>query len=330
MVASSTASLGGHSTSSSSPRASSKGSACDGCQDTNQDVSTQSKTPSSCKSFQASASAALSMDLQVRKGNQASSSKTAAANGRPSEPAKRRMQVPAGVLEDFEPYTWLSDSSIAFATSCLTEHQGSSASSALRLPKSALIMDPAMAFWFTMQEDPGCIAEVKTELKLSELELLLCPINDSQNACIADAGSHWSLLVCWGRRPSGVQHRTSHQCSLSNFVYYDTLRDVFGERAQGLSQARELASRIAGKPVEVEMGRCAQQTNFYDCGVYVLLFCEMVAKAYAESLRAAAGSKTSKNLSPLLWEERLSSVTPEEITACRSHYYEIARNASQN
>jgi len=239
------------------------------------------------------------------------------------------MQVPAGVLEDFEPYTWLSDSSIAFATSCLTEDQGSSASSALRLPKSALIMDPAMAFWFTMQEDPGCVAEAKNELKLSKLELLLCPINDSQNASTADAGSHWSLLVCWGRQPAGVRQRTGDQCSLSKFAYYDTLRDVFGKQAQGLSQARELASRIAGKTVEVEMGKCAQQTNFYDCGVYVLIFCEIIAKAYAESLRTAAGSTASTTFSPLLWEERLLNVTPEEITACRSHYYAIACKASQ-
>merc|ERR1712054_287516 len=166
-------------------------------------------------------------------------------------------------------------------------------------------------------------------MKLPELELLSCPINDTQNASTADTGCHWSLLVCWcdrlgaSRREKGTG---DSRCALTNFRYYDSLGEMFTEK--GLSQAEQLAHRLVGKPVDIDIGRCAQQTNFYDCGVYVLLFCEVIARAY-DNFRKHAPSRSSA-VSPLVWEEQLAAITPEEVDACRAYYHELAREGSQH
>lgn len=245
--------------------------------------------------------------------------------GRPSVAVTtQKIQVPAGVEEDFESYNWLSDAAIAFASSCLAS-SGSPSLAAERhaFPKSISFMDPAMVFWLIMQDESSYLDEAKKEMKLPELELLLCPINDAHSACHADAGCHWSLLVCWGDGRCGSRRsRTAGEPHgpLSNFRYYDSLGGLFAER--GIAQAKQLATRLAGRPVEVEMGECAQQTNFYDCGVYVLLFSEMIAKAFVESRKRATLGRT---VSPLEWEERLLAIMPEEVVACRAHFHDLAR-----
>lgn len=269
-----------------------------------------------------------------RRGPQASASSSSFAKTVPRPgsavltAAPQKMQVPAGVEEDFESYNWLSDAAIAFASSCLATSGGSISLPAKRraFPKSVMFVDPAMVFWLIMQEESKYIDEAKTEMKLHELDLLLCPINDAQSGSHADAGSHWSLLVCWGsgssRRSKG---RSDSLGPLVNFKYYDSLGGRFAEK--GLAQAEELASRLAGKSARVEVGECAQQHNFYDCGVYVLLFSEIIAKAYVEShSRVSAGHV----ISPLEWEELLLMVTPEEIDLCRAHYHDIAREGTQH
>jgi hypothetical protein len=89
-----------------------------------------------------------------------------------------------------------------------------------------------------------------------------------------------------------------------------------GSSDPGLRQAEELAQRLAGRPVKVEIGSCARQTNFFDCGVYVLLFSEIVAVTFLDA------HTVPDALPP--WEERLQSVTPKEVDACRAHYHSLA------
>lgn len=266
----------------------------------------------------------------ISSSSHASSAKKEAGTSRLA-PAAQKLQVPAGVEEDFESCNWLSDASIAFASSCLAASGGSVVLPKKHrpYPKSIMLMDPAMAFWLTMQADSQYLAEARSEMKLHEFDLILCPINDAHTAHTADAGCHWSLLACWGngrglssRRPKGSSETL---CALSNFRYYDSLGGLFAEK--GTSQARELANRLAGKPVEVEIGECAQQSNFYDCGVYVLLFSEIIARMYVDSCGKGAASPA---ISPLAWEDRLVAVTPEEIDACRIHFHNIAKEGIQH
>lgn len=177
-------------------------------------------------------------------------------------------------------------------------------------------MDPAMSFWLTMQEDAQFLDEAFSEMKLHELDIMLCPINDTHTTCTADAGSHWSLLVCWGSLRSSKGKQTG---PFSNFRYYDSLGGLFAEK--GLSQAEVLAKRLVGEDMQIHTGSCSQQTNFYDCGVYVLLFSEIIATSFLEAQRRESRGSA---ISACTWEDRLLSVTPEEVDACRAHYHSLA------
>jgi len=238
-------------------------------------------------------------------------------------PPKRR-KAPSGVEEDFEAGNWLSDASIEYASYCLSTFGGFCPSAKHgALPKNVMIMDPAAAFWLAMQDDPKDLEEARTSLKLSEVELMLCPINDSRDAGSADTGLHWTLLVCWcgqGTRSTAKAGSTKGAGALhwKHFRYYDSLGK--GTTDAGFRQAEKVAARLVGKTVQVEQGACARQANFYDCGVYVLLYSELVATAFLES---AAGETPEA----IAWEERLRSVTPQEVRACREHYRNIASSS---
>lgn len=277
----------------------------------------------------------------------------------------RSAPPPPGLADTFKPKQWLSDASISFAYMQLVAgaygstcgEQGAMAA----LPEMVLLMDPAAAFWLTLQDDPAHVEEAKGALKLQDRELVLCPINDNRDGGQADAGTHWSLLVCWDRRASargtgaaatwvsrgattsapdgrGVRGHCQtaaaacggHGCFFGRFSYYDSL----GSRALGnanFAQARTLASRLAGKDVEVSVGACAKQTNGFDCGVYVLLFSELVAGTFLEARASADVDNAIGSFRPgaaPVWEDRLTAVTPAEVAARRAKYFETAAAAA--
>jgi len=237
----------------------------------------------------------------------------------------------SAIAQTFAPEQWLSDASIACAYGRLA---------AEGLPEMVLLMDPATAFWLTAQEDPENIAEARGALKIEERELVLCPINDSSDSSRADTGTHWTLLVCWDKRAfagGGQENGHSEDHLLNAFSYYDSLSNSETESST-MHQANALASRLAGRLVEVHMGTCAKQTNSFDCGVYVLVFSELVAAAFLEArgkekhLDSHATKTAAKIVAPSkglgsnhsnipVWEERLSAVTPLEVEEKRASYF---------
>lgn len=327
MHVASSSNLGDCSNASSSPRSSKS----DACQETGEEGLAQPPVGSPLLDAPERKELLFGRRAQQAPSFRSASSRTEAVEVTKLPAAAPKLVAPPGVEEDFEPYTWLSDAGIAFASSCFASAAASSTlgGKGRAIPKTVMFMDPAMAFWLTMQDDQKYLEEAKTEMKLQDLDLVLCPINDAHSASSADAGCHWSLLVCWGigRGSSRAsESREAKRSALTNFRfrYYDSLGGVFAEK--GIEQATELASRLAGRSVQVEKGPSSQQTNFYDCGVYVLLFSEIIARAYADT-RPRQGA--SQALTPLAWEDRLMAVTPEEVDACRAHFHDLARDASQ-
>lgn len=265
-------------------------------------------------------------------GDKPKESKTAARSSKGESDARSKktsevaqIQVPVGVEEDFEPYTWLSDAGIAFASSCLTVTGSSLHNRPCKFSKNVLFMDPAMVFWLVMQDDPEHLAQAKVELKLPSIDLMLCPINDAHTAGCADAGCHWSLLVCWGERPASMRGSKAgakpYAGPFSSFIYYDSLGGLFAEK--GFAQSQEFGARLCGQPVEVEVGSCARQTNFYDCGIYVVLFMEIIAASFLEMQRQHS-TVTGTAITPAVWEKRLMALTPEEVDHCRAYYHQLA------
>jgi len=231
-----------------------------------------------------------------------------------------------GVGETFEPGEWLNDASITFGYGCC-EASGA-------LPKTVMLLDPATAFWLAMQQDQEHLEEARQALKLQELDAILCPINDSRDAEQADAGTHWTLLVGWSASCSSSSQRklaTAAQKHPSwQFSYYDSLSLAFPGDAN-LQQAEALASRLADRPVRISADPCPQQNNLSDCGVYVLLFSEIIV-GEVNAVRCGGGRSCEYNgdlkRAPV-WEERLVSVTPDDVTTCRARYHRLASLASQ-
>jgi len=262
---------------------------------------------------------------------------------------------PPVLAETFGPRQWLNDASIALAYAQLAAGGGITGAPGHPLPEVVLLMDPATAFWLTLQEDLDQVEEVKGVLKLQDRQLVLCPINDSCDGGKADAGTHWTLLVCWDRGCGAEQTassslspgQSSSQSSagpFGRFSYYDSLLGGSGTSGgANLTQARTLASRLAGRAVQVVPDDCPKQNNCFDCGIYVLLFSEIIASAFLEAHAHGFGTQQSLHASKTswrsadahdrldrlshsqpepVWQSRLESVTPMEVSARRARYFE--------
>jgi len=238
---------------------------------------------------------------------------------------------PPGLADTFGPGQWLNDASIALAYAQLAAGGGTAGGRGSPLPEAVLLMDPATAFWLTLQEDPKQVEEVKDALKLHERQLVLCPINDSSDGSRADTGTHWTLLVCWNRCYGRAGFKTSSPVNFTHFYYYDSL--LGGSWTSGganLTQARTLASRLAGRVVRVLPDDCPKQTNCFDCGIYVLLFSEIIVTAILEAEHSHASTTSCSSPSAYhtsscslpVWQSRVASVTPMEVSARRATYFE--------
>jgi len=245
--------------------------------------------------------------------------------------------TPKRIAKTFAPMTWLTDASIAMVYSLLAPCDDSSRTSPNTMKmgmehkydghnqcadplETVLLMDPAVAFWLSLGDDAGDCEEALVALKIKERKLILCPINDNQDGSRADAGSHWSLLVCWSSKLCADDGQ--NLAGGFGFAYYDSMRQYPGIRSQNLRQATRLASRLSGETVKVVPSLCAHQTNSFDCGVYVILFSAIIL----EFLKRAHGPLILYG-SPV-WEDRLAEVTPNEVDNCRLHYYKKLRVAA--
>lgn len=210
-------------------------------------------------------------------------------------------QDPACVMgqlaQTFEPAQWLNDASLSYGFDRLLQEQENKAALAAEM----LFLDPATSFWFACQEDAADLTEARSSFSMQEKLLVLCPVTNSDTPDVADSGTHWSLLVCW--RGAAV---ANWRCA-----YYDSLTSQLrSARPVGAMQkAASLAGRLLGRTVNVEFGLCAQQTNSYDCGVYVLMFSRIILDA----VQAWQRSGHSLYLGPWSWEPLLQQVTPEQV-----------------
>lgn len=263
----------------------------------------------------------------------------------------------------FAPNRWLSDASISFAYARLTEDNESSGAG--KLPEELLLLDPATAFWLTVQREMKYVHEAVNALKLQERELVLCPISDARDGRRVDGGSHWGLLV-WDRKnvydnpgscdaPSGAKDSGSRRpwgpfynkenmrggqeeaagCGIGSFIYYDSLGYHTGVNLQ---QAKKLAERLAGRNTKVSLANCPRQTNFCDCGMYVVVNSELIAETFLEGLAARAqencigyGNSVNdcKRTSAPPWAHLIARVTPVDVVNRRAFYYNLGRPQSK-
>lgn len=231
-----------------------------------------------------------------------------------------RTKTPSnGHAESFAPKKWLNDASIAYVYSLYYSGQFQSITCPLRrLPDDILLMEPAAVLWLSLERDVTEIERARQSLKIHKRRLILCPINDSRDTSHADSGNHWSLLVCWASdSPGPSQDPAASSSSHLSLAYFDSMARSAGSK--GHMRARSMAKRLVGHSVQVPCGSCALQTNSYDCGMYVLVFSELIITSFLSN----SCKSCSKKGEPV-WADKLGKVTARDVTKCRDCFHSMS------
>lgn len=167
--------------------------------------------------------------------------------------------------------------------------------------EEVLFVDPAVVsclLWQCDEEDE--YEELARGLGLAGKRLWLVPVSD--NASLGGASSHWSLLV--------------FEAEKQRFEHYDSSAGHNSEAAERVAREVETLLRVSapGMPdgsgrVVVNVRDAPQQTNGYDCGMYVLFVAEYLCRAHLGDA-----------LPPMP-----EYVTPERVTSERMQIPDIVR-----
>ena len=107
------------------------------------------------------------------------------------------------------------------------------------------------------------LVEMFGGLDLNSYEIVLCPVNDSRSASSRISGQHWSLL-CYVRNQSTVYH-------------IDSLN------AFNAAETKIIASKLSvllGRSLQCKNLCCTQQTNGFDCGIFVIYFAREIVNSF--------------------------------------------------
>lgn len=204
-----------------------------------------------------------------------------------------------GPADAFASRTWLDDENISAVYGRLLQQ------TARTSLDPVLLLDPSVAFWLALSKrGADGVQEAVGGLELGAREVVLCPINDCRHGLRGDSGMHWTLLVCVARRSSTGRQEFE-------FLHYNS-DESLGQRS--FRQAQRVAEQLGGGTAKVRSRPCAQQANCFDCGIYVLLFSEVILNAMP-----CGGLDTNEiaRACRSVWEERLLSVTPRQAAEYR-------------
>ncbi|KAJ1947022.1 SUMO1 sentrin specific peptidase 8 [Kickxella alabastrina] len=119
-------------------------------------------------------------------------------------------------------------------------------------------------------------------------EIIFIPINDGDDDYVEGGnGSHWSLLVYSNRPHPG-------------FHYYDSAASSNYNYAVGVKRKLELfMCGSAQSELPMVTHSCPQQDNGTDCGIFVIMFADLLARRHANSRMLLSSQALSPSLLPL-------------------------------
>lgn len=215
-------------------------------------------------------------------------------------------QLYASDVALFAPRQWLNDSAIHFYLTYLQYtvcRSGNDAGAAEgggcggSDDDDVLLADPAVVSCLTLQcDDDDEFRELGDGLRLPAKRLCLLPVSDNEQ--LGGASSHWSLLVF--RR------------DVLAFEHFDSSAGTNARAAARVKYAFEKMLRLCDPSIDTavtaelplsEAQSAPQQTNSYDCGMYVLAVAEWLCRQHRGNELAL----------PLL----AAFVTPERVTQTR-------------
>lgn len=191
----------------------------------------------------------------------------------------------ATLLED---RNWLNDSLLLFAMLRLEERHAN---------PSLAFMDPCVVSYLNCQ----CASDAErvqfgADNNLGSKSHLLVPITNSTS--FDRSSTHWSLLVI---------ETASRVCA-----HFDSCQQSNYEAA--LATTRNLLVALClphNSDLQLIKAKSPHQQNSYDCGVYTILFADVLARSISESQQAARNDGVSTE------QLLLSAVTPQRARELR-------------
>ncbi|KMT02133.1 hypothetical protein BVRB_9g207160 [Beta vulgaris subsp. vulgaris] len=160
------------------------------------------------------------------------------------------------------------------------------------------LVPPSIAFWLQNCSDEETLKSFVEPLNLPAKDLVIFPVNNNDDPMIAEAGSHWSLLLFY---------RTAKV-----FVHHDSFRGLNCPFSKKLYKAiKSFMGNLDSDVRFLEDQSSPQQQNGYDCGLFVTAIASVICSWYANSDRGDDGEH-------IWFSDVKEQVTPGNVSKMRS------------
>jgi sentrin-specific protease 8 len=167
-------------------------------------------------------------------------------------------------VELFAPGQWLNDSCINWCfRQILDEEEGAE--------EDVLLMDPSVvSFMMTQCETAEEEDELVQGQSISSKKVICLPVSDNEG--FSSGSSHWSLLLC-------CAPTNSNGNPWRFFVSFDSSSSYNSEAAERVAKKfAQICCWPEPHPGVIHAKNCPQQTNGYDCGMYVILMARWIVQ----------------------------------------------------
>ena len=155
---------------------------------------------------------------------------------------------------------WLNDNLISFAYEYFEYEMFS-----VHADKVTFV-DPSIVQFLRLGSKEDAFVTMES-MKLSEKEIIFFAINDSTK--YDDSGSHWSVLI-YRKSTRIFEHFDSMSCS-----YSDT--SIPSPAAKDMAVLAEKFLCPSSPTPNIKQQACPQQSNCCDCGMYLIVFTQLLA-----------------------------------------------------
>jgi hypothetical protein len=224
-------------------------------------------------------------------------------------------------LEYFQDSNWLNDNCMNFVfhwyQHSLHSSAANSTASAFQSSQLAinplLFLDPSVISHIRCQVlDADDIRDLHRGLKLSSRSHLFIPCNDQSS--FTSSSTHWSLLLIdlIDRQVYSLDSMSPSNSHTMGVIAKIICQDLLSWSSLPSLQPLMLFPFLHRDTVPSTISvQCPQQTNSYDCGIYVLLYALHIAQLLSPL------QQQPQALTPHLIQQSVSSIAPQDCYAYR-------------
>ncbi|KAK2972762.1 hypothetical protein RJ640_019410 [Escallonia rubra] len=171
-----------------------------------------------------------------------------------------------------------------------------------------LLVSPSLSFWLAHTQDLD--NQSVASMNFSNKEVIIFSVNDNEDFGGHDDGSHWSLLV-YDRSMNAFVHHDSMQGAnnLHAVKLYEAVKPFVGGASSSSTKPKSSSSSTRNNkkkkkeptankpkpsaasnapPAFIERSSTPQQTNGYDCGLYVIAIARIICQWHASNSKKKA------------------------------------------